>query len=239
MKRNRLASGGFTLMVCLVMMILQSAFAELPVSTAPINKTLDVFLHDEGLLVGQAVSPQGTAKEGIPVILLNREQELARTKTDKLGRFAVKGLKGGTYQIATARSLVPLRAWTKATAPPTAAVGALLVEGMTVREEVPTLADASLGDTTTSPNTTTHHVGKQDAEPAGSNVTYGGESVMHSTGTYSTGAPAHHARGCPCACHAAGAGCRHRFLGLSPLMIGAAVAAAVAIPLALDDDDSS
>ena len=62
MKRNRLVSVSFALMACLGMLIPQAALAELPVAKPQADKTLDVSLHDEGLLVGQVVNPQGTAK---------------------------------------------------------------------------------------------------------------------------------------------------------------------------------
>jgi len=97
------------------------------------RQALDVSLHDGGLLVGQVVNAEGTAKDGLEVSLIHNGRELAKTKTDDLGRFAVKGVQNGAYTLATAGSQLPVRAWSSQTAPPSSAIGAMLVEGTAVR----------------------------------------------------------------------------------------------------------
>jgi hypothetical protein len=90
---------------------------------------IDVALTDGGVLVGQVVDPQGAALRKAPVSLFQRDREIARTLTDHQGYFAVRGLRGGVYQIAAAQGHGIFRVWTPGTAPPSCQQGALLIAG--------------------------------------------------------------------------------------------------------------
>ena len=133
MKRIRSVSVSLTLMACLGMLIPPAALGANPAVKRQAQQALDVSLHDGGLLVGQVVNTQGAAKGSVEVSLVHNGRELAKTKTDDQGRFAVKGVQNGTYTLATAASQVPVRAWSSQTAPPSSAIGAMLVEGTAVR----------------------------------------------------------------------------------------------------------
>lgn len=88
---------------------------------------VDVTLKDGGVLLGQVVDPQGAPLAKVPVSLRDRDREVARTMTDSGGYFAVRGLRGGVYQLVAARGCGEFRLWKPGTAPPGSRQGALLV----------------------------------------------------------------------------------------------------------------
>lgn len=95
---------------------------------------IDVALMDGGVLLGQVVDPQGASLKGVPVSLRDRDREVAAAKTNDGGFFAVRGLRGGVYQIVAAEGHGAYRLWTPGTAPPSSQQGALVVAGrQTVR----------------------------------------------------------------------------------------------------------
>lgn len=269
MKRIRSVSVSLTLMACLGMVIPQAALAEVAVAKRQAVKTLDVTLHDGGLFVGQVVTSEGKVKSGVEVSILQTGQELARTKTDKMGRFAVTGMTGGAYQVATTSGQIPVRTWTKEAAPPKTAFGALLVEGITVRGQCNCHSGESAGYIAG---------GEQVEDPATSyGSSYNGASFNRGGTNYDAGATYYDeasanygdgssgfydASGGAAACQGGGCGhgcgCGGGLLGVGllgggggllggaggvltsgPTLIGLGVAAAIAIPVALDDDDAS
>ncbi len=157
---------------CVGMLISPVAMAASPVA-AP----RDVALHDGGTLLGQIVDAQGVAVAMAPVSLQKGGKEVARTQSDRSGKFTVSGLQGGVYQIASADQQGVYRLWASQTAPPAAQRGLMLVSSDVVRgQSVP------------------------GSGPFGGVVNW---------------------------------------IGKHPIMTAAAVAAAIAIPLALDDDDDN
>jgi hypothetical protein len=90
---------------------------------------VDVALRDGGVLVGQVVDPQGAAVAGAPVSLRYQDKNVVTATTSPEGYFAVKGLRGGVYQVAAADGHGVYRLWTQGTAPPSAQPGATLVSG--------------------------------------------------------------------------------------------------------------
>lgn len=105
----------------------QSLFAA--TSPSPSARVIDVELRDGGVLLGQLVDPQGIAKAGESVILLDGAEKLAEAQTDADGRFAFRGLRGGVYQLTAAEGIGAYRLWAPGTAPPSAQAGALVVAG--------------------------------------------------------------------------------------------------------------
>jgi hypothetical protein len=94
----------------------------------------DVALQQGGTLVGNVVDQQGIAQPGTEVMVRQRDAEIGRTMTDKNGNFAVQGLRGGQYELATSQGVSVVRAWSPETAPPAARPLARIVQGMeTVR----------------------------------------------------------------------------------------------------------
>lgn len=105
--------------------------AAAPTSSAPqpaaLPKINDVALSRGEILTGVVVDPTGTPVHSAPVALLQSGRELARTNTDRLGRFAFQGLRGGVYQIVASDSAGVFRVWAAGTSPPAARPLAVLI----------------------------------------------------------------------------------------------------------------
>lgn len=221
MKKNKYVAKSLVFVACIGLLMPQVVLGKQPITNPHVKRTLDITLHEHGLLIGQVVNPQGKSKQGVEVRLIQRDQELVRTQTDKKGRFAIKGLQSGNYKIATRRMSVPVRVWPKTTAPPAVAAGALLVEGTVVRGQESILAPPA-NEATLAPEGVTDPVADSGAtyDPA----PYEGNYPNSYDGYASSGA-------------STGGG----IFGMSPLVVGAGVAAAIAIPVAIsngnDDDD--
>ena len=93
---------------------------------------LDVSLQD-GALVGQVLDAQGAPIKGETVSIRNNGEEIAQVKTDELGRYTVRGLSTGMYQVATKEGGANYRVWDANVAPPAAQPGALMIIGQPVR----------------------------------------------------------------------------------------------------------
>jgi hypothetical protein len=115
------------LVACAGMITPTSVLAE---QRAPIFT--DIALQEGGLLVGNVVDQQGVAQPATEVAIHYRDAEIARTVTDEHGSFAVQGLRGGQYQLATNQGVSVVRAWTADTAPPAARPLARIVQGAEV-----------------------------------------------------------------------------------------------------------
>ncbi|MEM1305664.1 MAG: carboxypeptidase-like regulatory domain-containing protein [Planctomycetota bacterium] len=110
-------------LACVGLLLPQSVMAA-PAEKAQVG---DIALRDGGLLVGAVVDAQAkpVAESGVSLRLAGKE--VARTTTDKNGVFAVKGLRGGQYQLVTSQGVVNYRLWAPKTAPPTARQAAMIV----------------------------------------------------------------------------------------------------------------
>jgi hypothetical protein len=118
------------LVVCLAVLgfcLPQPLLAAVAAGQAPV--VTDVALSDGGVLLGQVVDAQGSAKSRVPVSIRAGDRELAVGKTDGAGYFAFSGLRGGVYQLTAAEGLGAYRLWAPGTAPPAAQPGALIVAG--------------------------------------------------------------------------------------------------------------
>lgn len=91
------------------------------------QKIKDIALRQGGLFVGQVVDRQGAPKTGTKVVMTQQSKVVAVAQTDKQGRFAVRGLRGGVYQVQVGRQASAYRLWTERTAPPSARPAALMV----------------------------------------------------------------------------------------------------------------
>lgn len=107
---------------CLPEPLLAAAGPQGPVAT-------DVALREGGVLVGQVMDPHGAGVGRIEVSVRQGAKNPVATKTGPDGSFAVKGLRGGVYQIAAADGHGVYRLWTAGTAPPAASSEALVVVG--------------------------------------------------------------------------------------------------------------
>ncbi len=98
---------------------------------APAGQPLiaDVALAEGGVLSGQVLSAEGAAMPQAPVAILSGGREVVRIASADDGTFAVSGLKGGVYEVATPGQHGVFRFWSPQTAPPTAGNGVMLVSG--------------------------------------------------------------------------------------------------------------
>jgi hypothetical protein len=95
----------------------------------PIVGAKDVALRPGGVLVGQVVDQQGTARPGFVVSILQGGRAVVSTSTDTNGIFAAQGLRGGQYQLVTENGQSFCRLWAANTAPPVASDAVVLVTG--------------------------------------------------------------------------------------------------------------
>lgn len=261
MNRTRKTSICLTLMACVLMVTPRAALADVAGGPRSAKSVLDIALLDGGLLVGQVVNQQGIPQSSAPVRLIHRGKQLLETTTDVQGRFSIEGLKGGSYSLATGRGQIPIRAWSASTAPPDSSEGVLLVQGSTVRgqsdlapaeastDAIGSHAVGSHAIPTYSPPTYSPYM---EAGAGGPMTAYNasGTPYMDGSSEYYDGNPYHEGHAGAAGGGAAsgggllgfgitGEGGVIRRVLASPLLVGAGVAAAIAIPIALDDDDAS
>ena len=101
-------------------------------STLPDVKVRDIVLDDEGVLHGTLTNGQGQPQQTTEVAVRHGGKTLVTAKCDADGRFAVRDLRPGLYEINTARSYGVFRVWAPRSAPPAATSAALIVERNTV-----------------------------------------------------------------------------------------------------------
>ncbi len=181
----RFAQQAAAMLACVGMLLPHSVLASAPATTF---SQQDIALREGGLLVGQVVDAQGAAIASSEVSVLFGDAEVVRTKTDKNGVFAAKGLRGGEYRVITAGGQVAYRLWAPQTAPPAASKGVLIVSGDQVIN------------------------GQCNTCPPG----YGGCNSCPPSGGGLVG-----------------------WIKSHPLLVASGVAAAIAIPLAVADDDDA
>jgi len=106
-------------------------------TSAPNTPVSDIALRNGGVLIGQVVAPQGSGLPDSPVSIAHNGKKLATSKTDKQGRFAFSGLRGGLHQVTAPDCQLSCRLWQPGTAPPAAQQGAVVVSGgQTVRGQL-------------------------------------------------------------------------------------------------------
>ena len=96
-------------------------------TTKPTSMFRDVSLHEDGTLDGVFVDRKGAPIRGAKVVLRQQSKLIAVTMTNNQGRFQIRQLRGGVYEIAANQGVATFRLWTAKTAPPAARSGAVLV----------------------------------------------------------------------------------------------------------------
>lgn len=127
MKLTRIA-----VVATIVALSVQQSFAAEPGQSASARAAarvvVDVALHEGGLLQGQIVDQTGAAQRDVPVVVAQNGKAIVIAKTDEQGRFAIRGLRGGVYEIeSTQASGGAYRLWAPQTAPPSAKQGVVMV----------------------------------------------------------------------------------------------------------------
>jgi len=121
----------------------QPAQARLPGATP----VYDVGLDPEGALHGFVVDAQGAPVAGTCVVVRQTGREVARALTDASGRFWIRGLQHGAYQVATGPYATPFRAWSARTAPPHAKPSVRITLGREVVRAQRPLSELCCSDT--------------------------------------------------------------------------------------------
>ena len=184
-----------------------TVFAGAPATTG--QAVRDISLTTEGALVGRVVNTRGQATPNAAVTVLRDGQVAARTIADAQGQFVARGLTSGIYMVATGQQRQLCRVWTAATAPPIAARGIQLASEPVLRGQCTTSDCCS---------------GCDDTGCAGGCSDSCSDCCVAGDGC--TGS-----LGC------GGGGMLGGGLLGSPALVAVGIAAAVAIPVALDDDD--
>ena len=110
-----------------------------PRSVQPQAKSIsDVKLDSSGYLQGMVVDLQGAPVANAIVIVRQGKRDVAKSKTDKLGRFSSGPMGRGTYLIRSGGGSRAVRAWTPQMAPPAARELTMLITGSEiVRGQMP------------------------------------------------------------------------------------------------------
>jgi hypothetical protein len=132
---------GLVVAGCISLMLPSQLGAQLPQlrkqhatrNDSSIEAVRDVRLAPHETLRGVVYSAEGHLMAGKAVVLAQSDQELQQTTTDKEGRFAFRGLRGGLYWLTVDRSSQVFRVWTEVAAPPHALTEVVLVSGGVVR----------------------------------------------------------------------------------------------------------
>ena len=94
--------------------------ADEPARPADKSAVTDVVLATHGILTGVVVDEQGRPLSGTKVHILHELKPIAEVRTDKSGRYSVKGLRSGLHRVRSVGGEKVCRFWTKSSAPPNA-----------------------------------------------------------------------------------------------------------------------
>lgn len=214
--------------LCFPAVAAESTVAKL--KSAP-RTAIELQMDANGSIRGKVVDRQGKSLSNAEVKVVSRDGS-GIAKTDAQGMFAMNGLTVGEYVIAVGKQSQKVRVWNAKTAPPNTAQAALLVVGGAVRAQC---GSSCGGCNSCAPSS----CGPAPSCGISSPVTAPCASTLPSCGPSCGGC--NECGGGGCGLFGGGGGCfgggGFGSMGAGPLLIGAGVAAAIAIPLALDDDD--
>lgn len=106
--------------------------AEVTQARKPALRVQDVSLDDDGTLRGVVVDGQGRPQPSTAVSIRQGRRHTVTVRTSDRGRFEVRGLKGGVYQVSSPEGASLLRVWKHGTAPKQASRLALVVNDSNV-----------------------------------------------------------------------------------------------------------
>src|SRR5277367_6192962 len=101
--------------------------ASTPAAARQAPQVSDVSLADGGVLAGQVVDAQGLPLPSTVVTVRSVMGQVANGYTAADGRFQIRGLSGGLYQVTAAQGSGAFRLWTASASPPGAVKQVLLV----------------------------------------------------------------------------------------------------------------
>lgn len=117
----------------------------------PKASILDVKLDQKGALSGYVVNEQGKPQADQKVTIKQGRSIVADVNTDAKGHFEAKDLKGGVYQIESAKGTTSYRVWSEKSAPKSSKEFAVVVAGkqQIVRAQGDMLDGSGLGTAAT------------------------------------------------------------------------------------------
>ena len=199
-----------------------SAIAAEVSNSAASKNVLDLKLQEHGTLVGKLVDRQGKALPSVNVQVLTKRGSLTTARTNQQGIFTARGFTSGEMLVRVGEQAQLIRAWNADLAPPTAPSAAMLVVGDTVRGQCcePSPCAPACDDMGSCCSAGCDGCGGCDSCCAGGlfGGSAGGGGLLGSSGGGLLGSGG---------------------VLSNPYILGAGVAAAVAIPIAIDDDDAS
>lgn len=129
MKVIRSLAHAAVILACVGMITPRAAF-----SAGPAPKiSHDVCLSAGGAFSGVIVNAEGRPLDGAVVSVRQNGKEISKTVTTAQGAFSINGLGGGVYEVAVGPQVIPVRAWTVESAPPSAQEQAVIVIGNATR----------------------------------------------------------------------------------------------------------
>jgi len=131
MNPNGIMSKTLMSLACIGLVFPQLAMAARsgPVNSAkrPTAAVRDIALGAGGKLSGRVIDTQGRPLANRLVSVRQGRRVIANAITDTRGRFTIRGLRGGTFLLATPGAMTIIRAWSAETAPPPATAEVTLV----------------------------------------------------------------------------------------------------------------
>ncbi len=129
MKTSKTFRAVVVALTCLGVFFPHSSFAtEMVVNDGfQVNKDIQDLSLQDGVLIGGLVDSNGRGVEDAPVVIGQNGKAIVELRTDAEGRFAVKGLKPGVYQVVSHGGLDSYRVWEADQAPANAKKGVIQV----------------------------------------------------------------------------------------------------------------
>ena len=90
-------------------------------------RSTDYVLGQKGVLAGNVVNQQGQPVAGLPVQVLHEGRVIATAYSNEKGEFAVESLRNGGHVVQLGASAQPVRFWSDAAAPSSAATRMAIV----------------------------------------------------------------------------------------------------------------
>jgi hypothetical protein len=98
--------------------VIQAADTASPGQIAAVPAAMDIALGQGGTLQGQVLSPEGAPVSEANVLVWYQNANVATTKTNAKGEFAISGLHDGAHFVEVGGQVVNARLWKQGTAPP-------------------------------------------------------------------------------------------------------------------------
>lgn len=127
MKTSKTLRAIIVALTCLGVCIPHPSIAQdvVMVDGIPVSQKIEDLSLQNGLLVGGLVDQNGKGVEDAPVVIGQNGKPVADVRTDAEGRFAVKGLTPGVYQVVSHGGLTTYRVWEEGKAPAEAKRGVI------------------------------------------------------------------------------------------------------------------